>query len=76
MILITGHNVGDAKRRVDLHNIYLRRLKLVSYINTLDKLEEIEVMAREVDVTQEEMRIVGHAVEMIVESKEVMGLGV
>jgi low-affinity ferrous iron transport protein len=35
MILITGHNIGDAKRRVDLHNIYLRRLKLISYVNTL-----------------------------------------
>lgn len=40
MILITGHNIGDAKKRVDLHNIYLRRLKLVSYVNTLVKLEE------------------------------------
>lgn len=39
MILITGHNVGDAKRRVDLHNLYLRRLKLVSYVNTLVKIE-------------------------------------
>lgn len=32
MILITGHNVGEAKRRVDLFNIHLRRLKLISYI--------------------------------------------
>jgi len=39
MILITGHNVGEAKRRVDLHNIYLRRLKLISYINALVKFE-------------------------------------
>lgn len=39
MILITGHNVGDAKKRVDLHNIHLRRLKLISYVNTLVKLE-------------------------------------
>ena len=41
LILITGHNIKDAKRRVDLHNIYLRRLKLISYINTLDKFEEV-----------------------------------
>jgi low-affinity ferrous iron transport protein len=40
MILITGHNVGDAERRVDLHNIYLRRLKLISYVNTLENLEK------------------------------------
>ncbi|RFU32992.1 hypothetical protein B7463_g3356, partial [Scytalidium lignicola] len=40
MILITGHNIWEAKRRVDLHNIYLRRLKLISYVNTLDKLKE------------------------------------
>ncbi|KAF2998943.1 low-affinity Fe(2+) transport protein [Curvularia kusanoi] len=33
MILITGHNVGEAKRRVDLFNVHLRRLKLLSYVN-------------------------------------------
>jgi low-affinity ferrous iron transport protein len=40
MILITGHNIGDAKKRVDLHNIYLRRLKLISFVNTMVKLEK------------------------------------
>lgn len=40
MILITGHNIGDAKRRVDLHNVYLRRLKSITYVNTLAKLEK------------------------------------
>lgn len=40
MILITGHNVGDAPRRVDLHNLYLRRLKVISYVNTLVKSEQ------------------------------------
>ena len=39
MILITGHNIGDAKCRVDLHNLYLRRLKLISYVSTLAKFE-------------------------------------
>lgn len=34
LILITGHNVGEVKRRVDLSNIYLRRLKILSYINS------------------------------------------
>jgi low-affinity ferrous iron transport protein len=42
MILITGHNIGDAKRRVDLHNIYLRRLKLVSFVDTLAKVEQLK----------------------------------
>ncbi|KAF1926977.1 Low affinity iron permease [Didymella exigua CBS 183.55] len=32
LILITGHNIGEAKRRVDLHNINLRRLKMISYV--------------------------------------------
>ncbi|KAJ4377030.1 hypothetical protein N0V86_006469 [Didymella sp. IMI 355093] len=32
LILITGHNVGEAKRRVDLYNIHFRRLKLISYV--------------------------------------------
>lgn len=35
MILITGHNDFETKRRVDLHNIYVRRLKLLSYVDTL-----------------------------------------
>lgn len=32
MMLITGHNVGETKRRVDLFDIHLRRLTLMSYI--------------------------------------------
>ncbi|KAF3048400.1 low-affinity Fe(2+) transport protein [Didymella heteroderae] len=32
LILITGHNVGEKKRRVDLYNIHLRRLKMISYV--------------------------------------------
>jgi low-affinity ferrous iron transport protein len=43
MILLTGHNIGEDKRRVDLHNIYLRRLKLISYVDTLVKLEKPQV---------------------------------
>jgi low-affinity ferrous iron transport protein len=39
MILITGHNIGDKKRRVDFHNIYLRRLMLVKYVDLLAKVE-------------------------------------
>lgn len=42
MILITGHNIGDAKRRVDLHNIYARRLQLISYANACMKTEKSE----------------------------------
>jgi low-affinity ferrous iron transport protein len=42
MILITAHNISEAKRRVDLHNIYLRRLKLVSYVDTLAKVEQLQ----------------------------------
>lgn len=33
MILITSHNIADARRRVILHDVYLRRLKLISYVN-------------------------------------------
>lgn len=39
MILITGHNVEDDKRRIDLHNLYLRRLKLISHVNTVVRSE-------------------------------------
>ncbi|CAK7205597.1 hypothetical protein SEUCBS139899_008375 [Sporothrix eucalyptigena] len=41
MILITGHNISDAQRRVDLHNMYQRRMRLLSYV---DRLEEVEVV--------------------------------
>lgn len=33
MCLLTGHNIGDAQRRVDLHNIYLRRLRLIEHVD-------------------------------------------
>jgi low-affinity ferrous iron transport protein len=32
LILITGHNVGEKKRRVDLVNVHLRRLKLLAFV--------------------------------------------
>jgi low-affinity ferrous iron transport protein len=53
MVLITGHNIGDAKRRVDLHNIYLRRLKLVSYVETLAKVEQLDKVEMQIDVEVE-----------------------
>ena len=40
MILITGHNIGDAQKGIDLHNLYVRRLKLISFVDTLVKLEK------------------------------------
>lgn len=33
LILITGHNFGDAERRVQIRNMYERRLKLVAWLN-------------------------------------------
>ncbi|KAH7084858.1 Low affinity iron permease-domain-containing protein, partial [Paraphoma chrysanthemicola] len=33
LILITGHNVGEARRRVDLLQIYKRRLTMISYLD-------------------------------------------
>ncbi|KAI9684482.1 MAG: low-affinity Fe(2+) transport protein [Trizodia sp. TS-e1964] len=47
MILITGHNIGDAKRRVDLHNIYLRRLKLISYLDTAVQRDHITLDSKQ-----------------------------
>jgi low-affinity ferrous iron transport protein len=32
LILITGHNVGEKKRTVDLVNVHLRRLKLLAFV--------------------------------------------
>jgi len=52
MILITGHNIGDAKRRVDLFNLYLRRLKLISYLDTVAKLDGLDA-AEQVGETEE-----------------------
>lgn len=39
MILITGHNIGYARRRVDLHNIYLRRLRIICHLKALVEVE-------------------------------------
>jgi len=64
IILITGHNIGDAKRRVDLHNIYLRRLKLVSYV---DALVEVEMEEQELGKKMDDMEIVA---QQIVELEE------
>jgi low-affinity ferrous iron transport protein len=52
MILITGHNIGAAKRRVDLYNIYLRRSKLVSYVDALARVGQLE-QAEEQDQVDE-----------------------
>ncbi|KAK3944997.1 Low-affinity iron/zinc ion transport protein fet4 [Diplogelasinospora grovesii] len=41
IILITGHNLSDHKRRDDLQNMYLRRLKLLSWAKGLKLLEEV-----------------------------------
>ncbi|EMD96467.1 hypothetical protein COCC4DRAFT_149126 [Bipolaris maydis ATCC 48331] len=39
LILITGHNIGEEKRREDLFNIYLRRLKILSYVRSQSSVE-------------------------------------
>ncbi|KAK7177293.1 hypothetical protein PSPO01_16659, partial [Paraphaeosphaeria sporulosa] len=39
LILITGHNVGEAKRRGDLFNIYLRRVNISSYVGSQSFVE-------------------------------------
>ncbi|KAK5628818.1 hypothetical protein RRF57_004533 [Xylaria bambusicola] len=36
VILITGHNLADSSRRADLQNMYLRRLKLLAYLDRLE----------------------------------------
>jgi len=47
MILITGHNIADQRRRVNFHNMYVRRLKLVWYVERLSEggMEQKEVAA-------------------------------
>lgn len=35
MILITGHNLSERKRREDYNNLYQRRLDLYAYINCI-----------------------------------------
>jgi len=36
MILITGHNINDSRRRADLRAVYVRRLKLLGYVAKLE----------------------------------------
>ncbi|KAK7714668.1 hypothetical protein SLS64_003663 [Diaporthe eres] len=39
MILITGHNILDSRRRVDLHNLYTRRLRILAFVGRLVVVE-------------------------------------
>ncbi|GAB7352420.1 hypothetical protein MBLNU459_g2840t4 [Dothideomycetes sp. NU459] len=36
IILITGHNISDGKRRQDLQNLYTRRLRLATIVDSLE----------------------------------------
>lgn len=38
LILITGHNICESKRRADISNLYLRRLRLLAYVEELELL--------------------------------------
>ena len=64
MILLTGHNIGETKRRVHLYNLYLRRLKLVSYVDTMTKTELVEVVSK-LEIEEKEIE------EVEIEEKEV-----
>ena len=65
MILITGHDIADAKMRVDLHNVYLRRLKLVSWVDSLgDEKKEGEMGMQVVEVNAEMIAAVPDAFVM------------
>ena len=83
MILITGHNIGDAKRRVDLFNLYLPRLKLISYLDTVAKLDGFDVV-EQVGETEEikeadddiKMPIKVGAVEDVYEPEEIQKIPV
>ena len=44
MILLTGHNIAEAKRRAHFFNIYLRRLKLISYVDMMIKPKTVAVV--------------------------------
>lgn len=50
LILITGHNVDEAKRGVDLYHVHLRRLRTISYVKHHSSgnvgVEEMEPEAR------------------------------
>ncbi|KAL7910637.1 putative low affinity iron transporter [Trichoderma velutinum] len=41
MILITGHNLSEAGWRADLDNMYMWRLRLLSYVGQLQYVEDI-----------------------------------
>ncbi|EFY91699.1 hypothetical protein J3458_004936 [Metarhizium acridum] len=40
MILITGHNLSEAAWRADLHNMYLWRLRMLSFVDHLESSED------------------------------------
>lgn len=39
MILITQHNILDSQRRVDLHDLYIRRLRILAFVDRLVAIE-------------------------------------
>ena len=51
--------VGDAKGRIDLHNLYLRRLKLLSYVNVLANFEKQDDSSLHNNETQDDSSLDG-----------------
>lgn len=41
MILITGHNLSEIAWRADLHNMYMWRLRVLSYVDRLELIEDV-----------------------------------
>jgi len=39
MILITAHNISESRRRSDLRTVYLRRLRLLAYVDGLEAVQ-------------------------------------
>ncbi len=40
MVLITGHNMGEARKPIDLYNLHSRRLRLESLVGTFFDIGE------------------------------------
>jgi low-affinity ferrous iron transport protein len=72
MILITGHNIAEARRRVEFQDMYLRRLKLISYVDRL-RADETKQTTSEQGVSHEE-RQTRNKIEPEAETERLEGL--
>ncbi|QIX02510.1 hypothetical protein AMS68_008027 [Peltaster fructicola] len=50
IILLPGHNSAESERRVQLDNFYERRLELINFVDSLEVVDDPQIVVERVDV--------------------------